>query len=892
MTTVTSRQSSAQNSTGNTMTTTDELVSQLSLLEKAALLSGENNWQSRAVPRLGIEQIWMADGPHGLRKQLGSADHLGLNGSEPATAFPTAATIASSWDVELAEELGAALGREAAAQDVHVLLGPGLNIKRSPLGGRNFEYFSEDPELSGRMAAAYVRGVQSQGVAATPKHYAVNSQELRRMVSDSVIDERTLRELYLTAFEIVVKEAAPWALMSSYNRVNGVYAHEHSFLMQTILREEWGFDGAVISDWGGVSDPVAAIPAGGTLAMPSPGYDFARRIVQAVQNGELTQRDLDQRVGEVIDLVARVTHEDASQTVDPQAHHELARRAAAHSMVLLRNEDSLLPLAAGTSVALIGDFAETPRFQGAGSSTVNPTRNSSVLEEMKGSTLRLSCFAPGFRRDGQVAPELLADAVTAAASAEVAVLMLGQPESAESEGLDRGDLKLPAVQIELLRAVAEVNPRTVVVLSAGGVLEMPWIGHAGAVIHAHLAGQAGPEALLDVITGAVNPSGRIAESYPLQLSDTPTARTFPSSQRTAEYREGLFSGYRYYERAGIEVAFPFGFGLSFTSFAYSDLEATDESVRFTITNTGERTGTETAQLYIGRLGDSALPRPVHELKDFARVHLAPGESTEVHLDLNDRAFRAFDVTSGTWKIEAGEYELAVGPNLQDLPLRATVTLAATELGALATDTRSTLGAHLEGAAAERYAAADVQEVPDRDFAALLGHAIPDPAWPQGPLGLHDPMDRLAEARSLPGRLAHRVLAARLDRAGRAGAPDLDALFLLNGPFRIISTMSNGLATSRIPDALLTLVNGQPLRGVAGVVGGFVRGRIEERRTRQAFRAAASVGPNADHDDPAGLSVGPRMDRPTPRPSGPPPSAAGAAGASLSTDTDDHARSSL
>lgn len=857
------------------MATTGELVSQLSLLEKAALLSGENNWQSRAVPRLGIERIWMADGPHGLRKQLGSADHLGLNGSEPATAFPTAAALASSWDVELAEEIGAALGREAAAQEVQVLLGPGLNIKRSPLGGRNFEYFSEDPELSGRLAAAYVRGVQSQGVAATPKHFAANSQELRRMVSDSVIDERTLRELYLTAFEIVVKEATPWALMSAYNRVNGIYAHEHSFLLQTILREEWGFDGAVISDWGGVSDPVAAIPAGGTLAMPSPGYDFARRIVQAVESGEVSEQDLDRRVGEVIDLVSRVSRAsraDGPTPVDEQAHHELARRAAASSMVLLRNENSLLPLAAGTSVALIGDFAETPRFQGAGSSTVHATRVSTLVEEIQGSALQMSSFSPGFRRDGTAAPDLRADAVAAAEVAEVAVLMLGQPESAESEGLDRGDLGLPAAQIELLRAVAAVNPRTVVVLNAGGVVEMPWIGHADAVLHAHLAGQAAPEALLDVLTGAVNPSGRLAESYPMWLSDTPTAGIFPSMQRTAEYREGLFSGYRYYERAGVEVAFPFGFGLSFTSFAYSALVVTDESVRFTLTNTGARAGTETAQLYIGRVGDSVVPRPVRELKGFARVHLAPGESAEVDIALSDRAFRCFDVRSGTWQIEAGEYEFAVGSNLQDLPLRATVNLPGSEPATPAPSASPVRRAALEGAAAERYSAADVREVPDRDFAALLGYPIPDPNWAPGPLGLHDPMDRLSEARSPLGRLAHRVLSARLDRAG---APDLDALFLLNGPFRIISTMSNGLATSRVPEAVLALVNGQHLRGIAGAITGFVRGQVEERRTRSAFRAAASLGA-------AGPSNG-AATHPT-------DSERGAASTEPTIDTPDHARS--
>ena len=826
------------------------VVPQLTLVEKAALLSGENNWQTRAVPRLGIEQIWMADGPHGLRKQLGSADHLGLNGSEPATAFPTAVGIGSSWDVDLAEEIGRALGREAAEQGVHVLLGPGLNIKRSPLGGRNFEYFSEDPELSGRIAAAYVRGVQSQGVATTPKHFAVNSQELRRMVSDSVIDERTLRELYLTAFEIVVREASPWALMSSYNRVNGTYAHENAFLLQRILREEWGFDGAVVSDWGGVSDPVAAIPAGGTLAMPSPGYDFARRIAEAVERGEVSVADLDRRVAEVVDLVDRVTRPREVQRVDERAHHALARRAAAASMVLLRNEERILPLAAGTTVALIGDFARTPRYQGAGSSTVKPTRVTTVLEAIGETDLQLSGFASGFHRDGTPDPELLSEAVATARGAEVAVLMLGQPEAAESEGLDREGLTLPAAQIEVLRAVAEANPRTVVVLAAGGVLEMPWIGHARALLHAHLPGQAGAEGLLDVLLGAADPGGRLAETYPHRLEHTPTFGSFPSAQRTAEYREAQFSGYRYYERAGVEVAFPFGFGLSYTSFEYSDLIVTEDSARFTLTNTGDRAGSETPQLYVGHLGRSAFARPVRELKGFTVVHLAPGESTAVEIPLSERAFRVFDTVSGAWQVEGGDYEIAVGSNLRDLHLRATLGLpgtipepgAASELAA-ASGAASTSAA-LPGTAAQRYAAADVREVPDADFEALLGHPIPDPAWPSGPLGVHDPLDRLAEARSLLGRLAHRVLTARLDRAARAGTPDLDALFLLNGPFRIISSMSNGLATSRVTDAVLTLVNGHPLRGAAGLVGGFVQGRLEETRSRRAFRAAAAT---PDHD---------------------------------------------
>jgi beta-glucosidase len=447
------------------MTPTADIVAQLSLLEKAALLSGANTWQTREIPRLGVPAIWMADGPHGIRKQLGSADHLGIHGSEPATCFPTAATLANSWDESLAAEVGSALGREASAQGVHVLLGPGLNIKRSPLGGRDFEYFSEDPELSGRLAAAMIRGIQSEGVAATPKHFAVNSQELRRMVSDSIIDERTLREIYLTAFEIVVREANPWALMSSYNRVNGVYAHEHEHLLREILREEWGFAGAVISDWGGGNDIAESVRAGGTLEMPSSGFASTREIIAAVRDGRLSEGDVDARVGELLDLVARVTARAVTAAVDTDAHHDLARRAAGESAVLLKNENRILPLAPGTRVALIGELAETPRYQGSGSSEVNPTRLATLRGSVAQTRLALAGYARGYRRDGSADRALAAEAAELARTADVAVLALGLPEIDESEGLDRSRLSLRAAQVELLRTVARANPNTVVVLS-------------------------------------------------------------------------------------------------------------------------------------------------------------------------------------------------------------------------------------------------------------------------------------------------------------------------------------------------------------------------------------------------------------------------------------------
>ncbi|RLK48122.1 glycoside hydrolase family 3 C-terminal domain-containing protein [Microbacterium telephonicum] len=805
------------------MKDTPAIVASLSLIEKAALLSGANTWQTRAVERAGIPAVWLADGPHGVRKQVGSADHLGINGSEPATCFPTAATVAGSWDDALAEEIGAALGREASSQGVGVLLGPGLNIKRSPLGGRSFEYFSEDPELSGRLAAAYVRGIQSEGVAATPKHFAVNSQELRRMVSDSVVDERTLREIYLTAFEIVVREAAPWAIMSSYNLVNGTYAHEHPHLLLDILRGEWGFDGAVISDWGGSNDAVAAVAAGGTLEMPSPGFDSVRQIVAAVESGALAVADLDARVAELVDLVRRVTAAPRA-SVDLDAHHALARRAAAESAVLLRNEADLLPLAAGTSVALIGAFATVPRFQGAGSSLVNATRVPTLEVAVRASGLTLTGVAEGFRRDGVRDDTLHLEAVALAARADVAVLALGLPEIAESEGLDRSDLALPAEQVRLLHEVRKANPQTVVVLSAGGVVETPWAMDAAALLHAYLGGQAGAEAIVDVLTGAVEPGGRLAETMPVALADTPAAGVFPSVARTAEYREGPYVGYRYYETADVPVAFPFGFGLGYTSFAYSDLVVDETGAHVTVTNIGERDGADVVQLYIARVSPAALARPVRELKGYAKVRLAAGAAQRVTLPFTDRTFRSFDTVADAWQVEAGDYEVVIGSDARTDRLRAVVTRDGVTL------------AETSDAAAVAVPAAAVG---DADFARMLGRAVPASGWGSGPLGENDPMDRLSEARSALARFAFRILDGRRRRAEAAGKPDLNILFLLNGPFRVISKMSGGLATSRLTAAVLTLVNGRTFRGLGAVVAAYFGGRREEKATKKAFDAAAT-----------------------------------------------------
>jgi beta-glucosidase len=802
------------------MTPTADIVAQLSLLEKAALLSGANTWQTREIPRLGVPAIWMADGPHGIRKQLGSADHLGIHGSEPATCFPTAATLANSWDESLAAEVGSALGREASAQGVHVLLGPGLNIKRSPLGGRDFEYFSEDPELSGRLAAAMIRGIQSEGVAATPKHFAVNSQELRRMVSDSIIDERTLREIYLTAFEIVVREANPWALMSSYNRVNGVYAHEHEHLLREILREEWGFAGAVISDWGGGNDIAESVRAGGTLEMPSSGFASTREIIAAVRDGRLSEGDVDAGVGELLDLVARDTARAVTAAVDTDAHHDLARRAAGESAVLLKNENRILPLAPGTRVALIGELAETPRYQGSGSSEVNPTRLATLRGSVAQTRLALAGYARGYRRDGSADRALAAEAAELARTADVAVLALGLPEIDESEGLDRSRLSLRAAQVELLRTVARANPNTVVVLSGGGAVETPWLGEARALLHAYLGGQAGAEAVWDVLTGGVNPSGRLAETLPVSLGDVATAGVFPSAGRTAEYREGVFVGYRWFDTAGLDVAFGFGFGLSYTSFDYSGLVLDDDGAAFTVTNTGEVPGAEVAQLYVGRLGSSAYDRPLRELKGFTKVRLEPGESREIRIPFGERTFRVFDRDADAWGVEAGDYEVAVGPHSRHLPLASRISRTGTL------------------ARGDGYPARTARVADDEAFAAMLGRRIPSADWPAGPLGRNDSIDRIRDARSPLARAVFGILDRRRHRAEDSGTPDLNILFVFNGPFRIISKMSGGLATGRVTDAVLTLVNGQHLRGIGRLVTAFVAGRRDERRTRREFDTAS------------------------------------------------------
>jgi len=799
-----------------------EIIAKLNLEQKCALLSGAGTFTTRGCPKAGVPSITLSDGPNGVRKQAGAADHLGLNPSVPATCFPTAATVACSWDPALGEEIGRAMGEEAAAQEVAVLLGPGLNTKRSPLCGRNFEYFSEDPYLSGKMAAAYVRGIQSEGIAACPKHFAVNSQELRRMASDSVLDERTLRELYLTGFEIVVKEAAPKTIMSSYNLVNGTYANENAHLLQDILRRDWGFSGAVVTDWGGSNDHALGVKNGSTLEMPAPGGDAVRELLAAVQSGKITEADVDARLDELLTLVLDTSAavQKHSRSFDADAHHALARRAAAESAVLLKNDGGILPLAAGAKVAVIGDFAETPRYQGAGSSAVNSIKVDTLLDCLAQSGLQCAGFAAGFDRQGRPDAAKKAQAVALAQKADTVLLCLGLDEIKESEGLDRVDMKLADNQIELLQAVEQANPNTVVILNAGASLETPWLAHCRALVYGALGGQAGAGAMVDVLTGKVNPGGKLAETWANAYAETPAKDNFAGAGRTVQYREGLYVGYRYYQTAGVPVAFPFGYGLSYTSFAYSDLKVTADSVTLTVTNTGARDGAEIVQVYIAKPG-AEIFRPAQELKAFARVPLAAGESRTVTLPLDDKAFRYWNTRTDGWEIEGGRYEVRVGASSADIRLTADVDIRGTN----ATDPYA-------GKALPHYRSGSVQNVPDAEWEALLGHPIPQD---KVKIDRNMTLGELNHSRSPLGWLIWAVLTALLNASFKKGKPDLNVLFQYNMPLRALAKMTSGAISMGMVDGLVMELQGFWIIGLVRVIYEAVKNQILNAQMERRLR---------------------------------------------------------
>ena len=663
---------------------TEISASDLTLEEKASLTSGADFWTTKAVDRVGIRSVMMTDGPHGLRKQAGGTDHLGLASSVPATCFPPAVGIGSSWDPELIERVGAAIGVEAAIEDVAVVLGPGINIKRSPLCGRNFEYFSEDPIVSGVLGAASVRGVQSQGVGTSLKHFAANNQEFDRMRVSSDVDPRPLREIYLRGFERVVKDASPWTVMCSYNKLNGVWTSEDPWLLTSVLRDDWGFDGLVVSDWGAVNDRVAGVAAGLDLEMPASGGRTDRQLVDAVRAGTLDEGVLDTAAGRAIELVRKAGERPAlAGPLDVEAHHALAREAAGRSIVLLKNDGALLPLAPAQNVAVIGAFATEPRFQGAGSSLINPTRVDAALDALRAVGGESVSHAAGFAVDGgavaasgRSADELRAEAVAVAAAADVAVVFLGLPAAEESEGFDREHIDLPAVQLALLDAVLEANPRTVVVLSNGGVVALPFADRVPVIVESWLLGQAGGSAVADVLYGGVNPSGKLTETVPARLEDNPSFGNFPGEFGHVRYGEGLLVGYRWYDAKGLAVTFPFGHGLSYTTFEYGAATAQinaagDIAVRLDVTNAGDRDGREVVQAYVARAG-SVVQRAPRELKAFASVPLAAGETRTVELVVRREDLAYWDVRVDRWVVEGGEYTVDVAASSRDIRSSAAV----------------------------------------------------------------------------------------------------------------------------------------------------------------------------------------------------------------------------
>ena len=799
------------------------IIEKMTLEEKTAVLSGKNTWETRAVKRLEIPSIALSDGPHGIRKQAGAGDHLGLNTSLPATCFPTAATIANSWDEGLGEALGQALGEEAAAQGVDILLGPGLNIKRSPLCGRNFEYFSEDPYLAGKMAASYVRGIQSRGVHACPKHFAVNSQELRRMAMNAVVDERTLREIYLTGFEIAVKEGGARSIMTSYNQVNGTYANENKHLLQDILRGEWGFGGLVVTDWGGSNSHTAGVAAGSDLEMPSPGLDSARELAAAVLEGRLAEDDLDSCVDRLLEAVLTVKGEKkTSRTFDQETHHLLARRAAAESAVLLKNQEKLLPLKAGTKVAVIGDFAVEPRYQGAGSSMVNPIQVETMERVIGDSQLSVVGISRGYERNGDPEDILKKEAVDLAEKAEVVIYCLGLNELGEAEGLDRSHMRIPQNQIDLLETLAKVNENIVGVISAGASIEMPWERNCRAILHCYLSGQAGASAMVDILTGEVNPSGRLSVTYPIKYEDTPSFRNFPSTERNAEYREGIYVGYRYYDTSMVRVQYPFGFGLSYTEFSYSNLQVDEDGVTFTVANDGDCGGAEVTQLYIG-LPEAAIFRPYKELKGFKKVFLKAGERKKVRIPFDDKTFRYWNCRTNKWETEGGNYLIMVGACVADIRLSGRLERKGTT-GELPYD-REQLPSYYSGL---------IQQVGEREFETLLGHPVPDGKW-SGELGINDAICQMYYAKSRLARLAYRCLTKRKKKSEDKGKPDLNILFIYNMPFRGIAKMTGGMVSMEMVNGIVEMVNGHFFTGLKVVIAGYIHNSTANKREEARLR---------------------------------------------------------
>ena len=807
------------------MVDVSELISKMTLEEKASLCSGLDFWHIKGVERLGVPSIMVTDGPHGLRKQAGDSDHVGLNESVPATCFPTASALAATWNRDLVYQVGVALGEECLQEKVGVILGPGVNIKRSPLCGRNFEYFSEDPYLTGEIAKSHINGVQSQGIGTSLKHFAVNNQEFRRMVIDAVVDERALREIYLVGYEIAVKGAQPWTVMCAYNKVNGTYCCEHPYLMTDILKEEWGHEGLVITDWGAMNDRVAGLAAGTELEMPGAPNGNDEKIVAAIKAGELDEVVLDRAVDRVLTLIFKVV-ETLSQdfTYDPQAHHALARRVAGEGAVLLKNEGGVLPLGNDLKVAVIGRFAKTPRYQGAGSSQMNPTKLDNIYAEvLKLTGAEYSPYAPGYTKRGDQADDaLIQEALQVAAGTDVVVICAGLTDMYETEGLDRDHMKMPPGHDALITAIAASHSNVVVVLSNGSPVEMPWANNVSAILEGYLGGQAGAGAIADILYGYVNPSGKLAETFPLKLEDNPSHHYFPGGPTTIEYRESIYVGYRYFDKVGQDVLFPFGHGLSYTTFEYSDLEVSSETitdqdvltVTMRVVNTGSLAGQEIVQLYV-RDVESTVFRPEMELKGFAKISLEPGEVSRVAMTLDRRAFAYYDVDLADWRVETGAFEILVGASSRDIRLSATVQVESSQPIPPPVD---------RGSLATYYDFPRGTPISQGNFETLLGKPVPaNVGAVKGEYTINTPLGDMTD--SFIGRQLGAIAGKQIQKMIAEVDEDSPITLLMmaearEAPLRAMLMVSDGSITREMLDALLVMINGKFFKGLVSLIKGI------------------------------------------------------------------------
>jgi len=794
-----------------------DLISQMTLKEKASLCSGKDFWHLKSIERLGLPEIMVCDGPHGLRKQNAENKKVGIGNSYPATCFPTAVTTACSWDRDLIYKMGQALAEECLQHGVSVLLGPGVNMKRSPLCGRNFEYFSEDPELAGEMGAAFIAGVQSKGIGTSLKHFAGNSQEMKRMTSNSIIDERALREIYLRAFEKAVKKSQPWTVMNAYNLLNGTYCSENDWLQNKVLRDEWGFKGAVVSDWGAVNDRVAGLNAGNDLEMPSSGGVNDAKIVEAVKCGVIDETTLDERVDKLIDIILKgAANKKPGYKFDVKAHNLLSRQIAEQSMVLLKNDGNILPLkrVEGEYVAVIGAFAENPRYQGAGSSIINPTMIDSGRRAFNNSPISVK-FADGYDRSGKRKNEdaYITEACNLAKNASKAVVFIGLTDDYESEGFDRSTMKLPDGHNRLVEAVSRVNDNVIVVLEGGSPVEMPWADDVKAILNTYLGGQSVAPAIVDVLTGKANPCGKLAETYPVCLKDTPTSFRYPDSKEDVQYRESIFIGYRYYDKVERNVRFPFGFGLSYTSFEYSDIKLKKKNltkgegakVTFTIKNTGDVAGSEIAQVYVAK-PESKIFRAPKELKGFVKIHLEPGEEKKVSVELDDRAFAFWNTATEDWCVESGEYKILVGASSRDIRLEAAAKMKSEDDETIV-DLRESAGVYFDG---------DPARAREDDFKVIYGGE-----FKLAPEITSDSLNNSIERSKDKGlaKFIYNTVDLAMKPKGGVGSSMITNT-IMQTPIRNYVSMSNGLFTEDMADGLLKVFEG---KDVAKGVGKIAKG---------------------------------------------------------------------